>query len=141
KTDFECAVLGDGNHRSQCEHLCRKLGLDNRVRFPGFVLPHELAQYYRRCSVAAVSSVWPEPFGMVGPDAMRYGVPVVAFDAGGIREWLQDGENGFLVPWMDRAQFAERIQQLLTDKALARKMGERGRQILKEKFVPEKQVL
>jgi glycosyltransferase involved in cell wall biosynthesis len=140
KTKYECAILGDGRHRRHCEALSDRLGLSDRVRFPGFVLPHELMHYYRRCSVAAVSSVWPEPFGMVGPDAMRYGLPVVAFDVGGIREWLHDGENGFLVPWMDRAQFAERIQQLLTDKALARKMGERGRQILKEKFVPAKQV-
>jgi glycosyltransferase involved in cell wall biosynthesis len=140
KTDFQCAVLGDGRHRRHCEALSRRLGLTERVRFPGFVLPHELAQYYRRCSVAVVSSVWPEPFGMVGPDAMRYGLPVVAFDVGGVREWLRDGENGFLVPSRDRAQFADRIQQLLTDKALGRKMGEHGRQILKEKFTPEKQI-
>jgi glycosyltransferase involved in cell wall biosynthesis len=141
KTKYECAILGDGGRRRRCEALSHRLGLSERVRFPGFVLPHELAHYYRRCSLAVVSSVWPEPFGMVGPDAMRYGLPVIAFDVGGIREWLHDGENGFLVPWMDRVQFAERIQQLLTDKALARKMGQRGRQMLKEKFGPEKQVI
>jgi glycosyltransferase involved in cell wall biosynthesis len=140
KANFECAVLGDGRHRRHCEAQAQSLGLAERVRFPGFVLPHELAGYYRRGSVAVVSSVWPEPFGMVGPDAMRYGLPVVAFDVGGIREWLRDGENGFLVPRMDRAQFAARIQELLVDKTLARKMGERGRQMLKEKFVPEKQI-
>ena len=65
---------------------------------------------------------------------MRYGLPVVAFDAGGIREWLRDGENGFLVPWMDRAQFAARIEQLLRDKTLARQLGEQGRRFARETF-------
>ena len=65
---------------------------------------------------------------------MRHGLPVVAFAAGGISEWLFDGQNGFLVPWMDRAKFAERIEQLLKDKTLARQLGERGRQLLRDKF-------
>jgi glycosyltransferase involved in cell wall biosynthesis len=65
---------------------------------------------------------------------MRHGLPVVAFDAGGIGEWLFNGENGFLVPWMDRAQFALRIDELLANKTLARLLGERGRQLLRDKF-------
>src|SRR6185295_5739782 len=85
-------------------------------------------------SVAVVSSVWPEPFGAVGLEAMRFGLPVVAFDAGGISEWLVNGHNGFLVPWMDRAAFAARVEELLGDKALARQMGERGRQLVAEQY-------
>ena len=65
---------------------------------------------------------------------MHHGLPVVAFDAGGINEWLLDGQNGFLAPWMDRAQFAERIDRLLADKSLARELGARGRQLLRDKF-------
>ena len=81
-----------------------------------------------------MSSVWPEPFGAAGLEAMRYGLPVVAFDAGGIGEWLRNGENGFLVPWMDRAQFARRVEELLRDKPLARQMGARGRHLAREKY-------
>jgi glycosyltransferase involved in cell wall biosynthesis len=126
---FECVILGDGNHRSFCEELSRRLGLSERVHFKGYVPPAELEDYYRESSVVAVSSVWPEPFGMVGIEAMRYGLPVVAFDAGGIKEWLIDGQNGFLVPWMDRTQYAGRLERLLRDKTLARQMGERGREL------------
>jgi glycosyltransferase involved in cell wall biosynthesis len=78
--------------------------------------------------------VWPEPFGAVGLEAMRYGLPVVAFDAGGIAEWLDHGENGFLVPHMDCAQFAARVEHLLRDKPLARRMGAAGRILAREKF-------
>jgi len=52
----------------------------------------------------------------------------VAFDAGGVREWLQDGENGFLTPWNDTDAFAARIEELLLDKNRARQMGECGRE-------------
>ena len=124
---FECVALGDGNHRAACEQLSRRLGLASRVEFKGYVRSEELKEYYRECSVVVMSSVWPEPFGMVGIEAMRYGLPVVAYDAGGIKEWLIDGRNGFLVPWMDRAAYAERVEGLLRDKTLARQMGEIGR--------------
>jgi glycosyltransferase involved in cell wall biosynthesis len=134
RAPFNCFIFGDGDHREFCEKLSHKLGLADRVTFKGYVSPDEIAIFYRKCSVVVVSSVWPEPFGAVGLEAMRFGLPVVAFDAGGIREWLSNGENGFLVPWMDRAAFAARVEELLGDKALARQMGECGRQLVAERF-------
>ena len=106
--------------------------MQDKVIFKGFVSQAELKAYYQECSVVVMSSVWPEPFGAAGLEGMRYGLPVVAFDAGGIREWLTDGYNGFLVPWMDRTTFAGRVQHLLMHKDQARKMGERGRQMVTE---------
>ncbi len=139
RMDFECLILGDGNHRNHCQRLCARLGLQERVRFAGYVRPAELESYYLQASVFVMSSLWPEPFGMSGPEAMQYGLPVVAFDAGGIREWLLDGENGFLVPWNDTTTFAARVDQLLRDKALARRMGQQGRQRV-ARYQSERQV-
>ena len=134
---FECVILGEGHHRAHCEQLSQRLGLGSCVRFLGYVPPAAMAEFYGEATLAVVSSVWPEPFGAVGLEAMRFGVPVVAFDAGGIREWLSDGENGFLVPWMDRRTFAQRVDQLLADKALARRLGQNGRRIVRERFAFE----
>jgi glycosyltransferase involved in cell wall biosynthesis len=131
---FEALIVGDGSHRAHCEARSRRLGLGNRVRFTGFVSQQEIRRHYREASVGVVSSIWPEPFGAVGLEAMRCGLPVVAFDAGGIKEWLIDGVNGYLVPWMDRAQYARRVQELLLDKALARSLGEIGRERANEWF-------
>lgn len=128
KVPFECIILGEGNHRSYCEKLCRKLGLSEKVRFQGFVPPDQVRNYYADCSVFVVSSVWPEPFGLTGPEAMHFGLPIVGFDAGGIREWLLDGHNGFLVPWMDRAAYAARVETLLMNKELGRRMGACGKE-------------
>jgi glycosyltransferase involved in cell wall biosynthesis len=140
KVPFECLILGDGNHRQHCQRLCARLNLTERVQFRGFVPPDELRSFYLDASVFVVPSVWPEPFGMVGPEAMQYGLPVVGFDAGGIREWLIDGENGFLVPWMNTTSLASRIEQLLTNKALARQMGRNGRERVNRVYSASHQV-
>ena len=140
RVPFECEIFGDGHHRRSCEQLCAKLGLSGRVRFRGFVAPEEMEPSYLQASVLAVSSVWPEPFGLVGPEAMRYGLPVVAFDAGGIAEWLLDGENGFLVPWMGTDRFAARLEELLCNKDLARQMGLRGRERVHREYAATAQV-
>ena len=131
---FECVILGDGNHRPHCEQLSARLGLTDRVHFAGFVSQDKIAGYYRDASVAVMSSVWPEPFGATGLEAMRCGLPVVAFDAGGIREWLIDGWNGFLVPWMDRTRYAASVETLLRNKSEARTLGANGRHWVGEQF-------
>ena len=134
KSNFECIILGDGNHREACEQLCRKLGLQDRVHFKGFVSQDELKNYYKECSLVALPSVWPEPIATIGLEVMRYGLPVVGFDAGGVKDWLFDGHNGFLVPWMDKDIFASRIDTLLADKGLARELGENGLKLVTERY-------
>ena len=131
---FECVILGDGNHKPYCEELSRKLGLEKKVTFKGFVPQAELKEYYRECSVVAISSVWPEPIATIGLEVMRYGLPVVAFDAGGIKDWLTHGYNGFLVPWMDTVAYARSLERLLDDKALARRIGENGYEFVTREY-------
>lgn len=138
KSKFECIILGDGNHKAECERLNAELGLTDRVTFKGFIPQEELKAYYRECSVVALSSVWPEPIATIGLEVMRYALPVVAFDAGGIKDWLIDGHNGYLVPWMDVDKFASRLDDLLQDKARARTMGEEGFKLVSERYDFEK---
>ncbi|CAN5861809.1 hypothetical protein BH11VER1_BH11VER1_19760 [soil metagenome] len=134
RSNFECIILGDGNHKAYCEELTKKLGLEDRVHFKGFIPQEELKAYYRECSVVALSSVWPEPIATIGLEVMRYGLPVVGFDAGGIKDWLIDGHNGYLVPWMNRDLFAQRLDELLHDKAKARQLGENGFKLVSERY-------
>jgi glycosyltransferase involved in cell wall biosynthesis len=140
QTPFEAVILGDGNHRGHCERLSRRLGLAGKVRFAGFVPSDQLRNYFLEATCLVVSSVWPEPFGLVGPEAMLHGLPVVAFDSGGIREWLLDGENGFLVPWMDTNRLSARIEQLLLDKSLARRLGRRGMELVNQVYDADLQI-
>ena len=134
KAPFEAVILGDGNQRATCEALAQKLGLSGRVHFKGFIPQEELVAYYEDTSVVVVPSVWPEPIATIGLEVMRYALPVVAFDAGGIGDWLHDGKNGYLVPWMNTDIFAARLDTLLADKALARQMGEHGLELVSREY-------
>lgn len=134
KSKFDCIILGDGNHKAYCEELSRKLRIDDRVQFKGFIPQEELKAYYRECSVVALSSLWPEPIATIGLEVMRYALPVVGFDAGGIKDWLKDGFNGYLVPWMNRDVFAQRLDELLQDKSKAKRLGENGFEFVSERY-------
>ena len=134
RVPFECFIFGDGNHRAFCERLTHQLGVTDRVHFKGCVPPAEIDIYYRESSAVAVTSVWSDPLGTAGLEGMRYGLPVVAFDTGGVNEWLINGYNGYRVPSMDRTAFATRVEALLRDKALGRRMGCHGQRMVAEYY-------
>lgn len=134
QSKFELVILGDGSSRAGCEKLSRELGLADRVRFAGFLPQAELKSYYQDASAVLISSLWPEPIATIGLEVMRHGLPVVAFDAGGIKDWLIDGHNGRLVPWSDTTAYARAIDELLQDKAKARTMGTAGLALVSERY-------
>jgi glycosyltransferase involved in cell wall biosynthesis len=123
-------ILGSGSYQEACQKLAHDLGVAERVEFPGFVSRDRLAEYYAHATMAVVPSVWPEPIATIGLEVLRYGIPVVGFDAGGIRDWLRDGETGYLIPWMDIETMSQRLDQLLGDKELARRLGAQGREFV-----------
>ena len=89
-------MAGDGPQRLTWERLASNERVD--AKFPGWLDPTERQAALSRATVLAVPSVWPEPFGLVGLEAAAMGVPAVAFDTGGIRQWLRHGVSGLLVP-------------------------------------------
>lgn len=88
-------MAGAGPQRSAWQSLVRNLGVDGD--FPGWLNADSRDDAARRSSLVAMPSVWPEPYGLVGPECGRIGLPAIAFDVGGVREWLKDGETGWLV--------------------------------------------
>jgi glycosyltransferase involved in cell wall biosynthesis len=91
--------------------------------------------HYARARVVVVPSLWPEPFGLVGVEAMARGRPVVGIDRGGIREWLAHGETGLRVE-PTAATLAAAIQRLLNEPELALCFGRAGREQWRERFSP-----
>jgi len=124
--DWRMLAIGDGGHRGACEQVAKDLGLGERVRFTGWIPQERLMDHYTAARVGVVPSVWPEPIATIGLEFMQHALPVVAFDAGGMKDWLIDGENGYLVKLWDLDALASAIDRLIGDGDLARKMGEDG---------------
>ena len=128
KGEWELVVAGDGRERERYEALCGELGLRDRVHFKGWLGQKELAASYEAGAFVVVPSLWPEPFGRIGPEAFIRGRPVVAFATGGIPDWLEHGTDGYLAPAGDIGQLAFRIQKLLDTPGLRTEMGRRARE-------------
>jgi glycosyltransferase involved in cell wall biosynthesis len=69
-----------------------------RIDFVGWADARTREDLLAGADLLVLPSVWPEPFGLVGLEAGRHGVPSAAFDVGGISEWLEDGVGGRLAP-------------------------------------------
>ena len=124
--DFRATIVGTGNAEPKLKALCNELGLDSRVDFPGWVRNEDLGHFYSKAKVVAVPSRWPEPFGMIGLEAMHHGRPVVAFDVGGIPDWLEHMKTGILVPEQDVDALARAIEKILSENQLAATLGANG---------------
>jgi hypothetical protein len=94
-------------------------------------------EYYKKSDIVIVPSFWVEAFGIVGIEAMSCSRPVIAFDTGGISEWLKDNVNGFLVSRGSYGELAKKIDLLQENKNLREKMGNTGRKLYEKNFTKE----
>lgn len=133
-------IAGNGPELTNLRSRAQELGVSSRVTFTGWLNHDELDNLYHRCAIVIVPSIWPESFGMVGIEAMAYAKPVVAFDVGGISEWLKDGETGFLVNPKDIVGLAEKIETILHDPSLAERMGAKALDTVKKRFLAESHI-
>ena len=134
--DWHATIVGTGNHLEACRALAGELKIAERVTFAGWVPHQDLESYYGRAAVCVVPSRWPEPFGMVGVEAMARGRPVVAFAVGGIPDWLADGVTGLLAPEADTGALGAAIASLLGDRERAAALGAAGLARVRAEFQP-----
>jgi glycosyltransferase involved in cell wall biosynthesis len=87
-------LVGDGPERNAWEQLAIRCGV--AANFHGWLGAHARDDIVQRACALILPSVWPEPFGLVGLEAGRLGVPTVAYEAGGVKDWLTDGVTGAL---------------------------------------------
>jgi glycosyltransferase involved in cell wall biosynthesis len=131
--EVAAVVVGEGPERPRLEALARALGVEERVRFAGFVDDRELPEYYAAADAFALPSRrlaardGVEGFGMVFLEAGAAGLPVIGADTGGIPEAVEDGRTGLLVPEDDVDALAAAIRRLAEDPEKARQMGQEGR--------------
>jgi glycosyltransferase involved in cell wall biosynthesis len=124
--DLKVVLAGDGFERPELVRLADQLGIAADVTFLGWVPNTDLPPYYRAAAVSVIPSL-EEGFGIPAAEAMGCEVPVVASDAGGLPEVVENGVTGLVVPRGDADALARAIQTLLADPERRRVMGQAGR--------------
>jgi glycosyltransferase involved in cell wall biosynthesis len=129
RSRLRVTFAGDGREKAVLQQAAARLG-DIDVAFPGWVDPSERARLLATLDLLVVPSIWPEPLGLVGLEAAAAGVPAVAFDVGGIGDWLADEVTGRLVSGTppSSAALARAIEDALRDPERLRIWGSQARQ-------------
>ena len=124
----EQAVLvlcGDGEELERAKALAERLGLGDRVRFPGRV--EDMPRWYRMADAAVTASRSEGlPFNVM--EAMHLALPVAASDVKGNNDLIREGETGLLYPYGDAAACAAAIGRLMDSPELRQQLGERARE-------------
>jgi glycosyltransferase involved in cell wall biosynthesis len=125
-------LVGDGPQRAAWERRASDRGVPCTA--VGWLNGDERWTALRQATLLVLPSSWPEPFGLVGLEAAALGIPAVAFDVGGVREWLRPGINGFLAPGdPPRASgFADALVEALSNSDELNAMGLRAAEVARE---------
>ena len=113
--------------------MVAELGLSGRFSYLEGLSSEELVRTYNRTQVHVSPSLY-EGFGLPAAEALACGTPVVATDAGALREIVEDGVSGLVVPPGEVEPLARAIRTLLNESTRCRTMGEAGAGLMRERF-------
>jgi glycosyltransferase involved in cell wall biosynthesis len=136
---FVCRIIGEGPLEESLRAQVAANDSEKCVELNGPQTQAEIAVQLAHATVFALPCTREADGGMdnlptVIMEAMAAGLPVISTSLAGIPEMVEDGANGELVPERDPTALAAAIEKLLDDPERARRLGERGRQIAREKF-------
>jgi len=131
-------ILGEGPLRETLEQMARELGIESKVLFAGNQT--EVSPYLSVFDVACLCSKEPEGCSNSILEAMALGKPVVATNAGGNAELVDDGKTGLLVPVQNPKALANAILALLNNPDQAKEMGRQGKEKVTREFSLERMV-
>lgn len=140
KIKGEILILGDGPERQHLEQLIKDTNVKN-VKILGYMKPNKQGYFhafYERADVYVIPSVWQEPLALVILESMAAGTPVIATKKGGISSLVKDGINGHLIRARNSKELAEKVNYLLENDELRKKMGAKAQEMVKEKYSWEK---
>lgn len=132
-SDIKFVICGKSFFSGELKEKVRRMGLQKRIVFMGYVTRNELLQTYQGATVHVVPSHY-EGLPTVLLEAMSCGLPVVATNVGGNSEVISSGINGFLVPPKSPEKMAKIVLRLLDDDPLKEKIGDAARKTIEKYF-------
>ena len=145
RKDVRFFIAGDARaeYKKLEEDLHRKAeeyGISENVVFTGFLPREKVAELLNSLDIFLLTSIQPEPFGLVVIEAMACGKAVIAPSEGGPPDIIENGVSGMLVEPRNPEAYAEALLHLLADSKMRREMGIRARRRVEEKFTIERTV-
>ncbi|GAB6165774.1 hypothetical protein JCM19992_17740 [Thermostilla marina] len=134
--------VGDADEATQekIRNLAAEAGCLQRIEIHPWADRAHIRDVYERATVFVFPSIWPETLGIVGLEAMACGVPVIASDIGGVRQWLEHGTNGLVVPPKNPQAIAEAVRRMLGDEELFDSMETAALETIRKRFLPEQHI-
>ena len=126
---YSLLVVGDGRQRAELEEFIKSQGLENRVRWAGWVNYGQLGNYLRHADVFVFPTL-EDTWGVVVLEAMAFGKPILCSKWAGSVEMVVDGENGYVLDPYRPEQLARLMKQFMNDPSLIKRMGERSKEIM-----------
>ncbi len=130
--------VGDGNLAEHFKEQVNQLGLAERVKFTGLLPPSQIPLAIQSSDILVHCSLR-EGLARTLPQAMLCGRPAVSFDVDGAKEVVNEN-TGRLIEPKNIEQLTKACAELIEDEDLRKKLGENGRESVKEKFAPETMV-
>lgn len=129
--DVDLLIIGDGIDKPNLETLVADLGISDRVKFLGRIMPPDLQELYKVGSVFATASET-ETQGIVLIEAAATGLPLIAVNAGAVKELCQNHKNGLLCQPGDATGIKNALVKILSDKQLQKEYGKYSLEIAKK---------
>ncbi len=125
-------VVSDGDLKEKLRKMGKQSGVGNRIIFAGVIARHEIKNYFAAGDIFVYASK-SETQGMIVSEAMYMGLPIVAVDATGSRDLIENNVNGFLIK-ENEERFTEAVLKLTNNEELRKKFGEASTRIAHEKY-------
>ena len=129
--EAEMVIVGDGTDRRRLIDLAEALGITKQVKFPGRIMEPDVIDIYRSSTVFVTASET-ETQGIVLIEAAAVGLPLVAVDAGAVRELCQNRKNGILCRPGDFDGMTGALVKILNSKALQEQYGATSLEVAKK---------
>lgn len=127
--NWQVKVLGDGMLKAELERKVERLGVNDSFFMPGGV--KDVTSELENSNILCLTSEY-EGFGIVLIEAMLKGIPVMAFEYVGVHDIIENGVDGFVVPFGNVDEYAERLCELMTSQELREKFSSRAMESVKK---------
>ena len=139
--NFCCTFIGGAGSisESQINHVVKKKGLEQQVVYAGKKYGEEKEQAFSNADIFVFPTFYDkECLPLVLIEAMQHQLPIISTYEGGIRDLVDSGKTGYLVEQKNVDELVEKLEELIINESLRRKMGEAGRANYEAKFTLQK---